>query len=139
MRKAALVSAVFELFLGGSAFGFYLLPIWSSPQEHVLAFTQSGSCSPSVWGAPWAVVLNSHTTKAAPASTPLPLVEGTLQANQSDGKFSVIAFIVPDGVYTYSLEPSDFYGQTGTVTVSGTDAIVTVQGPGISCTTTVSS
>jgi hypothetical protein len=138
MRKATLVSVIVAVFLIGSAFGFYLLPMLTSHQEYALVFTQSGSCSPPVWGAPWAVVLNSHTTKAAPADTSLPLAVNTLQANQSNENFSVIGFAVPNGVYTYSLEPSDFYGGTGTITINGADTIVTVEGPQIGCTTTIS-
>jgi hypothetical protein len=138
MGKAALVSVIVVVFLAGSAFGFYLFPALTSHQEYVLVFTQSGSCSPPVWGAPWAVVLNSHTTKAAPADTPLPFAENTLRANQSDENFSVIGFAVTNGVYTYSLEPSDFYGGTGTVTINGADTVVTVEGPFIACTTQTS-
>jgi hypothetical protein len=139
MRKAALVSVIVVVFLAGSAFGFYVLPTSVSHREFVLMFTQSGSCSPPVWGAPWAVVLNSQTTKVAPANTPLPLVQSTLQANESDRNFSLIGFAVPNGVYVYSLQPSDFYLQTGTVTIDGGDAVVTVQGPAIGCTITVTS
>ena len=138
MKTAALLSVVAVVFLIGSAFGLLLLPAFTSHQEYVLVFTQEGVCSPPVWGAPWAVVLDSHTTRGAPPNASLPLAETELQANQSDVRFSVIGFVVPNGVYAYSLEPSDFYGQTGTVTISGDDAVVAVQGPGISCTTTTS-
>jgi hypothetical protein len=137
MKKATLVSTIVVVFLVGSAFGFYLLPVLSARQSYVLAFTQDGVCSPPVWGAPWAVVLNSHTTKVSPADTPLPLAETALQADPSDENFSVIGFVVPNGVYTYSLEPSDFYEGTGTVTVNGADTVVTVEGPAIGCTTTM--
>ena len=141
MRKSPLVSVGVVVFLGGTAFGFFLIPAlvtgpMPSGQEHVLVFTQEGACSPPVWGAPWAVVLNSQTTKAAPAYAHLPLAQDTLQANGSDENASLIAFAVPNGTYTYSLQPSDFYFQTGTVTVVGGDVVVTVQGPAIGCTTT---
>jgi hypothetical protein len=137
MKRATLVSTVVFVFLTGSAFGFYLLPTLTTNQSYVLAFTQAGVCSPPVWGAPWAVVLNSLTTKVAPARTPLPLAETALQADPSYENFSVIGFVVPNGVYTYSLEPSDFYHGTGTVTVDAADTIVTVEGPAIGCTTTL--
>ena len=118
MRRATLVSVIVVVFLVGSAFGFYVLPTLTSHQDYALIFTQSGSCSPTVWGTPWAVVLNSETTKVAPKNTPLPLMENTLEANQSDENFSVIGFVVPSGVYNYSLEPSDFYYGAGTITVN---------------------
>jgi len=137
MRRATLVSVIVVVFLVGSAFGFYLLPALSAHQSYMLAFTQDGVCSPPVWGAPWAVVLNSHTTKVAPANTPLPLAETALQADPSYENFSVIGFVVPNGVYTYSLEPTNFYGETGTVTINGADTVVTVEGPAIGCTTTM--
>ena len=136
MRRATLTSAIVVVFLVGSAFGFYLLPALTSHKEYALVFSQSGSCSPPVWGAPWAVILNSQTTKVAPANTPLPLVENTLYSNQSNVNFSVIGFVVPNGIYTYSLQPTDFYGGTGTVTISGADTVVTVEGPAIVCSTT---
>jgi len=138
MKRSTLASVIVVAFLGGSAFGFYILPALNSHEEYALVFIQSGSCSPPVWGAPWAVVLNSQTTKVAPANTPLPLVENTLEANQSDENFSVIGFVVSNGIYTYSLQPTDFYGGTGTVTIDGADAVVTVEGPAIACTTATS-
>jgi hypothetical protein len=137
MKKATLASVIVVVFLVGSAFGFYLISALSSHQDYVLVFTQSGSCSPPVWGAPWAVVLYSHTTKVSPTNASLPLAENTLQAKPSDRNFSVIGFAIPNGVYTYSYEPSDFYGQTGTITINGADAVVTVEGPAIACTTTI--
>ncbi len=136
MKKATLVSVIAVVFLVGSAFGFYALPTLTSRQMHVLMFTQEGACSPTVWGAPWDVVLNGQTTKAAPINAALPIPDTRITANQSNKNFSTIGFYVPNGVYTYSVSPGDFFSD-GAVTVNGADAIVTVNGPSIGCTTTI--
>jgi len=96
-------------------------------------FTQEGACSPTVWGAPWDVILNGQT-KAAPANAALPIPDTKIAANQSNKNFSTIGFYVPNGVYIYSVSPRDFFSD-GAVTVNGADAIVTVNGPFISCRT----
>jgi hypothetical protein len=134
MRKATLVSVIVVLFLAGSGLGFYLLTAVASHQTYALAFTQDGACSPTAWGAPWSVALNGRTTIAAPSNASLPLVNTEIQASPNYANFSVIWFHVPNGVYTYAVAPSDFFGN-GTVTINGADTIVTVYGPFIDCTT----
>ena len=44
-------------------------------------------------------------------------------------------FHVSNGVYTYVVAPTDFFS-SGTVTIDGADAIVTVSGPTIICAAT---
>jgi len=137
MRRAALVSVIVVVFLVGSAFGFYLLPELTSRRMYVLAFTQEGACSPPIWGAPWAVVLNGHIIVASPHNASLPIPNTEIEVNQSDASFSVIGFYVPNGVYTYGVVPTGFLGQNGTVTINGADTMVAVHPPAIDCTTTV--
>ena len=138
MRKASLVSVIVVVFLVGSAFGFVFLPTLTSHRTYVLAFTQEGACDPLLYGAPWDVVLNGHTTEAAPANAALPIPDTQIQADAKYVNFSVIWFQVPNGVYTFSVSPSDYFYHNGTVTVSGADTIVTVVGPYIDCRTQTS-
>ena len=137
MRKGTLASVIVVVFIVGAGFGFYLLPQWTSRQMYVLAFTQEGVCSPPAWGTPWAVVLNGHTTVASPPNASLPIPNTEIEANQSDGNFSVIGFYVPNGVYTYGVVPTGYLGQNGTVTISGAGTIVTVHPVAIDCTTSI--
>jgi hypothetical protein len=136
MKKAALISVIVVVFLGGSALGFFVLPALTAHQTYALAFTQEGACSPPIYGAPWAVALNGRTTIASPSDSSLPIPNTEIQGNASDANYSVIWFRVPAGVYTYVVTPTDYF-PSGTVTVNGTDTIVTVNGPFIDCTTTV--
>jgi hypothetical protein len=137
LRKATLVPVIVVVFLIGSAFGFYFLTTLTSHQTYALAFAQDGACSPPAYEAPWAVALNGHTTIAAPSNASLPVPNTEIRASPNYKNFSVIWFHVPDGVYTYVVSPSDFFPH-GTVTVNGADTIVTVNGPFIGCTTSIS-
>jgi len=142
MRKATLVSVFVVAFLIGSAFGFYLLPVLTSQQSshqasgqvYALAFTQQGACS-GAWGAPWSVALNGSTTVVEPSNASLPLPNKSIQASPNYEGDSVILFHVSNGVYTYVVAPTDFFS-SGTVTIDGADAIVTVSGPTIICAAT---
>lgn len=136
MRKAALVSVIAVVFLIGSALGFYFLFPLTSHQTYVLAFAQSGACSPPAYGVPWAVALNGHTTIAVPSNASLPVPNTEIRASPNFKNFSVIWFHVSDGVYTYVVSPSAFF-PGGTATVNGADTIVTVSGPFLSCTTSI--
>ena len=140
MRKATLISVIVVVFLVGSAFGFYLLPRLTlnqtSQQMHVLAFTQQGACSPTLWVAPWDVVLNGHTTSASPSNASLPIPSHEATVSPHYGNLSVIGFYLPNGVYVWASEP-DTVGHTGTVTINGNDVVVTVYGPVLGCTSTV--
>jgi hypothetical protein len=135
MKKATLVSVIVVVFLAGSAFGFFVFSAVASRQTYALAFSQEGVCSPPMYGAPWAVALNGRTTIVAPSSAALPLPNTVIQGSAGDVNYSVIWFHVPNGVYTYVVMPTDFF-PNGTVTVSGSDTIVSVIGPFIGCTTT---
>ena len=136
MRKATLVSVIAVVFLAGSAFGFYLLPTLSSRQTYALAFTQEGACSPPIYGSPWEIALIGHSTVVAPTNASLPLLNTVIQGN-GNSKNSVIWFHVPNGTYTYVVTPTDFFAN-GTVTIDGSDTIVTVYGPFIGCSTQAS-
>jgi len=140
MRRATLVSVVVVVFLIGTAFGFYLLPMLTSNHTYALAFTQEGACFPPAYGAPWSVALNDHTTAIEPSNASLPIpntLPQSLSASPDYQKYSIILFHVPAGVYTYVVSPRYFFSN-GTVTVNGADTIVTVGGPFMDCTTQTS-
>ena len=137
MRSTTLVSVLVVIFLAGSAFGFVLLPTLTSHQTYALEFTQGGACYPPAYGVPWAVSLNGHNTVAAPSNATLPLPNNELRASHDYKNFSMIWFNVPNGIYTYVVTPTDFFAN-GTVTVSGADTIVYVNGPMMGCTTQAS-
>src|SRR5215467_14468387 len=104
MKRAALFSGFTVVFIIGVAFGFYLWPIANMGRMHVLAFTQSGACSPALWEAPWAVILNDQITKVAPPNDSLPLSNTEFIASPNFKNYSVIGFYLPNGVYTYQVE-----------------------------------
>ena len=141
VKGASLVSMIVVTFIAGSAFGFYILPamtshLSTSPQTYVMAFTQEGAYSPTVWAAPWEVIINARTTRAAPANATLPIPDTSFSARPDYRNLSVIGFEVSNGVYTYSVSPKNFF-HGGIVTINGADAVVTVHGPFIGCTTTI--
>ncbi len=108
-----------------------------APRLYEVEFAQQGVCSPEVWLAPWAVTLNNQTV-VRPSNATLPLSENSFGAGASGENYSVIAFSVPDGTYSYIVYPQSFLGQTGNVTVDGSDVLITVHGAPVSCTTSTS-
>ncbi len=101
-------------------------------------FIQQGVCSdPEVWLAPWAVSLN-NVTIVRPSNATLPLSESSFGAGPSGENYSTISFSVPNGTYNYTVYPRSFLGETGIVTVDGSDVLITVNGAPVSCTTRTS-
>jgi hypothetical protein len=140
-----LLSIVVVAFVIGSAFGsiFFhssydeLLPS-SSVVLHELVFTQEGACSPTVYGAPWFVVLNNMTTLIEPAASTLPSQNG-FAASPLFKNYSVIVFAVAQGTYEYSVGGPAFFlsHPSGRIIVNGSDATVVLAGPDLSCTTSL--
>jgi hypothetical protein len=101
-----------------------------------VTFHQSGACSPLTYVAPWSVTLGNETI-AEPSNATLPIPGGPYAGGQEDQNLSTIVFSVPDGVYQYSLSPSEaFASPMGSVTVNGSDVSIKVDGPLVSCTAT---
>jgi hypothetical protein len=98
-----------------------------------VTFHQSGACSPLAYVAPWSVTLGNETI-AEPSNTTLPIPGGSYVAGPENQNLSTIAFSLPDGVYQYSLSPSGaFPSPVGSVTVNGSDVIVELEGPLVTC------
>ncbi len=145
VRRTFLVlslALVIIAFVAGSAFGTIFLGSYNrgststaSVLLHEVFFTQEGACSPAVYAAPWAVVLNSKSTIIEPPGSILPSQNGYGAAPAFEN-YSVIVFALTEGTYDYSVLPSLMAQSTGTVTVNSSDVTVLVAGPTISCTTT---
>jgi hypothetical protein len=112
----------------------------SSPTSHCVVFQQTGACSnPEFYGEPWSVTIGGTTEVQPPGATPPGAnsgLEGTLNKN-----LTVIVFSLPDGIYSFSVRPSNFYftPYSGTVDVNGTDVLVQIAYTGTSCTVTIAS
>ncbi|MGD0319308.1 MAG: hypothetical protein ABSB56_06415 [Nitrososphaerales archaeon] len=141
-KKGVLVSVAFALVIGlGIGSVFFPMGNQTNGQSHLyeVEFTQQGVCSPKVWAAPWAVVMDKQTI-VQPSNATLPLSESSFQASPSFENYSAIWFSVPNGTYSYAILPQVALPQhSGSVTVDGKDTTVEVQGAAISCTTTLSS
>jgi hypothetical protein len=97
---------------------------------YTVTFQQAGTCNPTIYAPKWSVTLGNETRSA--------------QTNNSASNTEYaeplppppIVFSVADGVYQYSVGPSNdgFQPASGTVTVNGADVVVTVTGPATSCT-----
>src|SRR5579872_757592 len=102
---------------------------------HLLTFNQTTLCSPytSLFNStfiPWSATLSTgknNTTKVQPPGTPLPL-SGSFSGGPDLTQYDQIMFLVPNGNYSYTLDPSEFRNNqslnTGTVLVNGSDVIV---------------
>ena len=109
-----------------------------SATVHCVVFQQLGACSPAFWAVPWSVTIGG-TTEVQPHGTSLPL-DNLVSYGTSNANLSVIVFSLPDGNYQYSVSPNAFLTPTsGTVNVSGSDALVQIAYTGTSCVTTVAS
>ncbi|MGP8057974.1 MAG: hypothetical protein ACLP9K_10300 [Nitrososphaerales archaeon] len=141
-KKGVLVSVAIALVIGlGIGSVFFPMGNQTNGQSHLyeVEFTQQGVCSPKVWAAPWAVVMDKQTI-VQPSNATLPLSESSFQASPSFENYSAIWFSVPNGTYSYAILPQVALPQhSGSVTVDGKDTTVEVQGAAISCTTTLSS
>jgi hypothetical protein len=97
-------------------------------------FKQSGACTPTVYAAPWSVMLGPWTVAEPPNAT-LPISTTYGSATPSYMNDSMIIFAVPNGQYPYNVTMGWSVGNpTGTVSVEGADVMVLVQGPQVSCT-----
>jgi hypothetical protein len=95
-----------------------------------VTFEQAGTCSPTLYAPEWSVTLGNESESAQTNDT-------SANAEYAEPLAPpYIVFYVPDGVYQYSVGPpgDGFQPASGTVTVSGTDVVVTVSGPVTSCT-----
>src|SRR5579862_839569 len=102
---------------------------------HLLIFNQTTLCSPytSLFNStfiPWSVTLSTgknNSTKVQPPGTPLPL-SGSFSGGPDLTQYDQITFLVPNGNYSYTLDPSEFRNNqslnTGMVLVNGSDVIV---------------
>ena len=97
-----------------------------TPQLHRVEFLQESNCPYGVWLVPWAVVLDNQTV-VQPSNATLPLSYNTSHLTY-DSNYSAIWFSLPDGTYSYTILPKNFYGleQSGNVTVDGSDVVVQV-------------
>ena len=140
-KKGVIVSVAIALVIGlgiGSVF-FPMGTRTNGPSRlYEVEFTQQGVCSPKVWTAPWAVVMDKQTI-AQPSNAMLPLPESGSTALSSYENYSVIWFSVRNGTYSYSILPQAFLQRSGTMTVDGMDTTVVVQAATILCTETASS
>jgi hypothetical protein len=102
----------------------------SSDTSFTVTFRQAGTCNPPIYAPRWSVALGNETKSAQTNDTSL----NTSYAEPVPP--SPIVFSVTDGVYQYSIGPSndEFQPASGTVTVSGADVVVVVTGPVTSCT-----
>ena len=96
-------------------------------QLYQLGFVQESNCPSGSWLLPWAVVLDNSTVVVQPSNATLPLsYNGTYLT--SDSNYSAIWFSIPNGTYSYTVHPTNFYGieESGNVTIAGSDAIVQI-------------
>jgi YVTN family beta-propeller protein len=103
-----------------------------------VAFQQIGaSCSPSFWGAPWAVTID-NVTRIQPASAKLPI---SYLYSTTDRNLAEIDFFLPDGSYQYAVSPSQYYftPSSGSFTVSGSNITIPISYTGTTCTATTTS
>jgi len=137
-----IVSVAVALVIGlgiGSFFFPMGTPTNGQSRLYEVEFTQQGVCSPRVWTAPWAVIMDKQTI-AQPSNATLPLSENSFKAEPSYGNYSAIWFSVLDGTYSYVILPQLALPQhSGNVTVDGVDTTIDVHGAAVSCTTTASS
>ena len=108
----------------------------SASQLYEIIFNETGYCyPPATYPAPWAVTLNNSTI-VQPANATLPLQQGTIGYNPANKNYSMIIFSVPDGTYSYEVQPSSIFRQSSTVVVNGSNVLVQVQvnGAVIPCT-----
>ena len=145
--SAAVVSAAILAFVVGAAFSSLVFPSGgattvtmtvtrpsSSSRLYQVMFNQTGACSPPFYLAPWSVTLGNETAIFGPANATLPLSDSHYEAAQQFKAYAVIVFSVPNGTYTYSVQPQ-FLAQKGTVTVNGADLVVQVRAPPVTCRT----
>jgi hypothetical protein len=112
----------------------------STGGEHNVTFEQIAACKafpPTFWGIPWSVTVG-NATEVQPEGTPLPLNNGGPVQGTLDEFFSNITFSLPNGAYSYVVNPSFefFTPDSGNVTVAGSNVIVPIQYSGTSCTET---
>ncbi len=101
----------------------YNLP--SSERLYDILFNQTFFCpqGPGFYGEiaiPWAVTLGNNLTITEPSGA----IVGTAVAATSNLRYSLIAFSVPDGTYNFTVYPSGFNIQSGSITVNGEDVAV---------------
>jgi hypothetical protein len=92
-----------------------------------LEFLQESNCPYGSWLIPWAVVLDNETLvqpSNAAVPTPSSYPDSRLTSNSS---YSAIWFSVPDGTYSYTILPDNFFGTVGTGTVAIDGSSVEIQ------------
>ena len=126
-------------FILGAAFGAVFFSTHStttttssSATFYELDFTQQGQCSPAYYAASWEVVLNGSTTVIEPSGGEI-ATNGSFVASPSYENYSLIAFAVANGLYSYNVNGLG-RNLTGIATVSNSDTTVTVAAI-IFCTT----
>lgn len=104
---------------------------------HKVTFNESGACG-GVYASRWAITIGSITI-TQPWNATLPISYGIGSVFEASGTFKMISqivFTLPDGGYRYDisggLSTSDGLSN-GTVLVNGSDVVVPVEGPYISC------
>jgi len=99
-----------------------------SSRLYQVEFSQESNCPYGVWVVPWAVVLNNQTI-VQPSNATLPLLRSTNGTSDDfDINYSAIWFSLPNGTYSYTIFPKNFYGQeqSGNVTIDRSDVVVQV-------------
>jgi len=90
-----------------------------------LEFVQEARCTYGGWVYPWGVLLNGTTSRTIvePSNETLGLLYNNDPNNAS---YSQIVFWVPNGVYNYTVLPSKYFSQSGTVTILGNNTQINV-------------
>ncbi|MHB8566445.1 MAG: hypothetical protein ACYC7D_08580 [Nitrososphaerales archaeon] len=96
-------------------------------QLYQLEFVQQSNCPYGSWLLPWAVVLDNTSVVGQPSNATLPLTYNGTHLT-SDSNYSAIWFSVPNGTYSYTILPKNFYGieESGNVTIEGSNVVVRI-------------
>jgi hypothetical protein len=147
MRDGAVVALLIVLIIASAGAGYYIgtssectttstttstVTSWSTttltltPHLYQLEFIQESNCPYGSWLLPWGVMINHQTVTQPPNATlPLSYSASRLTGNST---YSTIWLSLPNGTYTYSILPNNFYGQeqSGNVRIEGGNAVVQV-------------
>jgi hypothetical protein len=91
-----------------------------------LDFVQQQRCTYGGWVYPWGVMLNGSKSQTIvqPSNETLGLYYYNNDPN--NGSYSQIVFWVPNGVYNYTVLPTESFSQSGTVTIRDNDTSINV-------------
>ncbi len=98
-----------------------------SPMKYHVVFQQSGYCigSPNIsYESLWSVTLGDETELKTWNATQT--ISNDTVRTSGNQIFSTMVFLVPDGVYNFSISPNHFEPGSGLVTVNGSDVLVKV-------------